>query len=343
MQLAQQRQNRDLGSATAGPLLQRKMQVEQQQQLEISALKPGLRAAASLLMVAATGARQRRRQHLGLPSSQRSSQQATCLLRLPLHRGMMQPAFSSRQHMQNCHHRPMLMKAQSRLLSSRIRVAPCSRRALQMNRRHTIQVRSGSRRPQGAEQPKKEGANLQTKPSTSSGDLPASPATKVHCSQRAQAAAARVSVAEKASEKPVTEPRKDEQTLHKLSPPKNLIPRQAPGLPQVLLQSTSETAQGAGRSSMSDQSDAPPCGPCLPNAPNGQPTVARPAPVRLSKATLQHSQSSTAHSRPPPLHALLPTSPSQPNHVQVWEFSQAAGVLSGAAASAPLCALLIYV
>ncbi len=95
-------------------------------------------------------------------------------------------------------------------------------------------------------------------------------------------------------------------------------PEPAPKLSQVVQQSTSQFAQSIGLSSeISDGADAAPHEPCPPDAPNGQPTIAQPAPVRLSKTTLQHSRSSPTHSRPPPLHALLPTFAPQLQQSQV--------------------------
>ena len=173
---------------------------------------------------------------------------------------------------------------------------------------------------------KNKGANLQTKISAYSGDLSATSFTGDTLPQKEPAAAARVPVAVEASAEPVAQPPRDEQTLHKLSPLKHPAPEPAPDLNQVLQQNTSETGQSTTRSSMSDQSDAALRGPCLPSTPTRQPTIARPAPVRLSKIALQHSRSSPANSRPPPLHVLLPASAPQPHHIQVWTFSEALAV-----------------
>ena len=173
---------------------------------------------------------------------------------------------------------------------------------------------------------KNKGAKLQTKPSASSSDLSASSPIADRCSQEEPAAMASVQVAGEASAKPVTQPHKDEQTLHKLSSPKPSPSEPARELPQALRQSTSEIVQSTGRSGSSAGPDSAPCGPCLPVAPTGQPTIARAAPVKLSRATLQQSQSSPANFRPPPLHALLPTSAPQLHHMQVRNSSEAASV-----------------
>ncbi len=171
---------------------------------------------------------------------------------------------------------------------------------------------------------KNRGANLQTKISTYSGDLSATSFTGDTSPQKVPAAAARVPVAAEASAKPAAQPHKDEQTLHKLSSPKHPAPDRTPKPFQVLQQNTPETVQSISCSRNSIGPDAAPCGPCLPDAPNVQPKIARPAPVRLSKTTLQHKRSSPAHSRPPPLHALLPTSAPQLHDIQVWNISRAA-------------------
>ncbi len=166
---------------------------------------------------------------------------------------------------------------------------------------------------------KNKGANLQIKPSASSSDLSTGESSLQRAQQEQATAAARVP-GYPAGAKHTTQPHQTKQSLHRVSSPEHTAPQPAPEIPQVLQQSTSESS--TGRNSTCAGPKAAPCVPCLPNLPNGQPTNARPAPVRLSKTTLQHSQSSSMHSRPPPLHALLPTSSPQLHHIQVWNIAQ---------------------
>ncbi len=154
MQFATRFKQRVTGPGGAGPCLKGKMQLQVEQQQVVRALNLDQRTATRLFQMAASGARQSR-QHQSLQTSQRSSLQATCLLRHPLLTGMRQPAFSSRQHTLSCPQRLMLSRAKSRLLSSRIRVPQCSRKAPQMHRRRRRQVRSGSRKQQGARRPRR--------------------------------------------------------------------------------------------------------------------------------------------------------------------------------------------
>ncbi len=75
----------------------------------------------------AHGGRHRTKARQAAPSpatSQRSSLQAACLLRLPLLTEMRQAALSSRQHMQSCHCRLLLSRAKARLLMTRVSVPP---------------------------------------------------------------------------------------------------------------------------------------------------------------------------------------------------------------------------
>ena len=136
----------------------------------------------------------------------------------------------------------------------------------------------------------KKSADMQTKPSASSSSSPTADSSSRRAQQEQATAAAKIP-AEGASPKPVAQPHKIEQTLHRLSSSGLTAPQQAPGLPQVLQQSTPEVVQSIGGSSIGPVPGAAPCGlPKAPNAPNEQPPIARPAPVRLSKSTLQHSQ-----------------------------------------------------
>lgn len=167
---------------------------------------------------------------------------------------------------------------------------------------------------------KSKAADLKRKPSTGSGALSASYSPAGGDFQKMlQEHLAAAKIRAGASTKPVTQPPKAEQVPHWLSSHGHTAPQPAPeNTSQSLQQSRSGILESAGGSRSSAAPDAIPCGPCLPAAPSGQPASARSAPVRLSKATLQHGKGSRAHSRPPPLDALLPSSAAQPHHIQVW-------------------------
>ncbi|CAL5221361.1 g3540 [Coccomyxa viridis] len=155
---------------------------------------------------------------------------------------------------------------------------------------------------------KSKNANLQTKLSASS-DVSSTADGSSQFAHQEQAAVAEVPAV--ATAKPAAQPPKTKQDLQRPSSHGHTAPQTAPENPHSLQQSTSENLQSAGSSS----SAAPDAGsrrPSLPEMPHGWPTDARPAPVRLSKTTLQHSLSSPAPSRPPPLHTLLPIPTPQP-------------------------------
>ena len=154
---------------------------------------------------------------------------------------------------------------------------------------------------------------LQTRPSASSNGLSTAHGSSQNAHQE-QAAIAEVPAV--AIAKPATQPPKTKDLLQRPSSHGHTAPQTAPEKPHFLQQSTSENLQSAGSSS-SAAPDAGPSRPSLPEMPHEWPTDARPAPVRLSKTTLQHSQSSPAHSRPPLLHTLLPILSPQPHEKQV--------------------------
>ncbi|CAL5221362.1 g3541 [Coccomyxa viridis] len=159
---------------------------------------------------------------------------------------------------------------------------------------------------------KSKNANLQTKLSASS-DVSSTADGSSQFAHQEQAAVAEVPAV--ATAKPAAQPPKTKQDLQRPSSHGHTAPQTAPEKSHFLQQSTSENLQSAGSSS-SAAPDAGPRRPSLPEMPHGWPTDARPAPVRLSKTTLQHSQSSPAPSRPPPLHTLLPRLNPQPHEKQ---------------------------
>ena len=160
---------------------------------------------------------------------------------------------------------------------------------------------------------KNKAANLQTKPSASS-DGQSTPDSSSQKEQHEQVAAAEVPAV--ASAKAVTQPPTTQQIPERPSSHGQTAPQTPPENTQPLQQSTSENVQSAGSSTAADARPRRPCLP-VPDMPHGWPTDARPAPVRLSKTTLQHSQSSNDPSRPPPLQTLLPTSAPRSDDIQV--------------------------
>ncbi|CAL5221360.1 g3539 [Coccomyxa viridis] len=154
---------------------------------------------------------------------------------------------------------------------------------------------------------KTKGANLQTEPSASSEGQP-TPDSSSQKGLHEQVAAAEVQAV--ASAKPVRQPPRTQHIPHRDSSNGHTAPQTAAENPLSPQQSTSADMQSAGSSSSAP--DAGPRRPSLPEMPHGWPTDARQAPVRLSNTTLQHSLSSPAPSRPPPLHTLLPIPTPQP-------------------------------
>ena len=165
---------------------------------------------------------------------------------------------------------------------------------------------------------KSRAAKVQIKPGNSSDSLSASSSAADSFSQKGQEEQVAVANAPApVSARPVTQSPEPEQTLHKLSSEGQTAPWLAPAHPHPLQQSTSEHVHSAGSSISSPRDSATVSGPCLPDAPDGHPASARPAPVRLSRATLQHSNNRLAPPMRPPLDALLPVSAPQPPTVQV--------------------------
>ena len=177
------------------------------------------------------------------------------------------------------------------------------------------------------------------KPSASSGSLSASTSTAAGSrSVEQEQAPASVAPAQTCA-KPAAQPPGTMQIPLRCSSDGQPTPQSAP-MPHHLLQpSSAEPVQSAGSSvSRSITPDAALRGPRLPDAPGGQRTSARPAPVRLRTAIPQHDRSSSAHSRPPPLAALLPMPAARSDHVQVYTYNlKVAEVFPGATAASMHC------
>ena len=260
----------------SGPMLQRKTQL--QQQWEVRALKLGLRAGTRLLMMATTGPRQGR-QHQILQSSQRSSLQAACLLRLPLLPG--DEAACPQHSPAQAELPPQTAAKQSK------GQAPDEKLDASMEQPEYTESQAALQRAQARKQKaarrkaaNNKGANLQTKSSASSSSSCKADSSSQKILQEPALAAARVP-ALAASAQPFTQPPKTHKTLLRISSQGHTASQTAPESSHSLQQSTSRSLQSAGSSSSSAAPDAMLCGPCLPDAPSGQPAIARPAPVRL--------------------------------------------------------------
>ncbi len=175
-----------------------------------------------------------------------------------------------------------------------------------------------ARKPKAAKRKaaKSQGTTPKTRPGASSDGSSTADGSSQNAHQEQASASAKVPAV---AARFVTQPHRTQQMLQRPSSHGHPAPRTAPETIHSLQQSASENVQSAGSSSSSTAPDAGVRRPCLPvpELPQGWPTDARPAPVRLGKTALQHSQSSPANFGPPLLHTLLPTTVPQPHEKQV--------------------------